>query len=115
MADLMNYMFFRLGDYFGKKQPHKYCKKKDNNNFFRFITSQESRTRFMKLSVHKLLGPSSIPAWDGCSELVEPLAMVFISFISQSSFPTLFKKAIVTPVYKKKMIQKILTIIDPYP
>ena len=58
----------------------------------------------MKLSVHKPLGPSSIPAWalrDGCSELVEPLTMIFNSFISQSSFPTLFKKTIVTPVYKK--------------
>ena len=101
MADLMNYRFSRLGDYFGKNQPQKYCKKNDNNNFnFRFITSQECRTQIMNLSVHKPLGPSSIPAWalrDGCSELVEPLTMIFNSFISQSSFPTLFKKTIVTP------------------
>ena len=105
MADLMNYRFSRLGDYFGKNQPHNYCKKNDNNNFyFRFITSQECRTQIMKLSVHNPLGPSSIPAWalrDGCSELVEPLTMIFNSFISQSSFPTVFKKAIVTSVYKK--------------
>ena len=58
----------------------------------------------MELNVHKPLGSSSITAWglcDGHSELVEPLTMIFISFFSQSSFPTLFKKAIVTPVYKK--------------
>ena len=105
MADLMNYRFSRLGEFFGENQPHKYCKKNDNNNFcFRFITSQECRTQIMKLRVRKPLGCFSIPAWalrDGCSELVEPLTMIFNSFISQSSFPTLFKKAFVTPVYKK--------------
>ena len=104
MADSMNYRFSRLGDYFGKNQPQNYCKRNENNFYFRFITSQEGRTQIMNLSVHKLLGPSSIPAWalrDGCSELVEPLTMIFNSFISQSSFPTLFKKTIVTPVYKK--------------
>ena len=42
IAQLMNYRFSRLGDYFGKNQPHKHCKNNDNNNFyFRFITSQE--------------------------------------------------------------------------
>ena len=91
-ADLMNYIFSRLGDDFGKNLPHKYSKNNDNNNFyFRFITSQECRTQIMKLSVHKPLGSPLIPAWglrDGCSELVEPLTMIFISFISQCSFQT---------------------------
>ena len=50
------------------------------------------------------LGPSKIPAWalkDAQSVLAEPLCFLINEFISESSFPTDLKKALVSPLYKK--------------
>ena len=47
MADLMNYRFSRLGDYFGKNQPHKYCKKMTTTIFI--FASSPHRNAELKL------------------------------------------------------------------
>ena len=54
--------------------------------------------------MNKLLGPSKIPAWalkDAQSGLAEPFCFLKNEFISESSFPTDLKKALVSPLYKK--------------
>ena len=47
---------------------------------------------------------AKIPAWalkDAQSVLAEPLSFLINEFISESSFPTDLKKALVSPLYKK--------------
>ena len=54
--------------------------------------------------MNKPLGPSKIPAWalkDAQSVLAKPLCFLINEFISESSFPTDLKKALVSPLYKK--------------
>ena len=75
-----------------------------NRFFFNYVTCKEVHDLIKCLNVNKPLGPSKIPAWalkDAQSVLAEPLCFLINEFISESSFPTDLKKALVSPLYKK--------------
>ena len=75
-----------------------------NRFFFKYVTCKEVHDLIKCLNVNKPLGTSKIPAWalkDAQSVLAEPLCFLIIEFISESSFPTDLKKALVSPLYKK--------------
>ena len=72
--------------------------------FFKYVTSKEVHDLIKCLNVNKPLGPSKIPAWalkDAQSVLAEPLCFLINEFISESSFPTDLKGALVSPLYEK--------------
>ena len=109
IANLLNFKFSVFGEYFGeRKKIDKTLFSADtgkaNRFFFKYVTFKEVHDLIQCLNVNKPLGPSKIPAWalkDAQSVLAEPLCFLINEFISESSFPTDLKKALVSPLYKK--------------
>ena len=120
IANLLNFKFSVLGEYFGeRKKFDKTLFSADTGNanrfFFKFVTCKEVHDLIKCLNVNKPLGPSKIPAWalkDAQSVLAEPLCFLINEFISESSFPTDLKKALVSPLYKKETQKIPLTIVQ---
>ena len=108
MADLLNYKFSTLGIFNnGENEPPtlKRSTKVPNKSFsFRFITEKECLDAIKKLNPKKSAGPSSVPTWallDGKSELHRPLTKLINESITSCEFPESFKKAVITPIFKK--------------
>ena len=109
IAHLLNFKFSVLGEYFGEsKKIDKTLSSAETGNanrfFFKYVTCKEVHDLIKCLNVNKPLGPSKIPAWalkDAQSVLAEPLCFLINEFISESSFPTDLKRALVSPLYKK--------------
>ena len=76
----------------------------ENRFFFKYVFCKEVHDLIKCLNVNKPFCPSKIPAWalkDGQSVLAEPLCFLINEFISESSFPTDLKRALISPLYKK--------------
>ena len=107
--DLLNFKFSVLGEYFGEsikfdKTLFSVDTRNANRFFFKYVTCKEVHDLMKCLNVNKPLGPSKFPAWalkNAQSVLAEPLCFMINEFISESSFPTDLKKALVSPLYKK--------------
>ena len=105
IANLLNYTFSHLGDYYGRKIPNNIESKTTLKLFsFRPTTIKEVFDAVKSLKINKPLGPSSIPAWDikdGMTEIVPQLTMVINEYVKKQKFPSILKKGLITPLYKK--------------
>ena len=109
IAKLLNFKFSVLGEYFGERKKFDetlFSADTGNANrfFFKYVSCKEVHDLIKCLNVNKPLGPSKIPAWalkEAQSVLAEPLCFLINEFISESSFPTDLKKALVSPLYEK--------------
>ena len=105
IVNLLNSTFSHLGDYYGKKLPNHIESKTTPKLFsFRPTTIKEVSDAVKSLKIKKLLGPCSIPAWaikDGMTEIVPHLTMVINEYIKKQKFPSILKKGLITPLYKK--------------
>ena len=112
IAKLLNFKFSVLGKYFGESK--KFDKtlfsadtgiaNKANRFFFKYVTYKEVHDLIKCLNVNKTLGPSKIPAWtlkDAQSVFAKPLCFLINELISESSFPSDLKRALISPLYKK--------------
>ena len=111
MANSLNYIFSRLGDFFCKANTLAATNSKNSfnslhlvraqNQFqFRFITESELK-KLKALSSQNQWLLSSIPPWalkDGYDVLIGHLTNVINSFISGKKFPNNLKTAFVTPL-----------------
>ena len=108
IANFLNFKFPILGEYFVEsKKFDKTLFSADTGNanrfFFKQVTCKEVHDLIKCLNVNKPLGPSRIPAWslkDAQSVLAEPLCFLIKELISESSFPTDLKRALVSPLYE---------------
>ena len=96
IANLLNYTFSHLGDYYGRKLPNN-IEGKTTPKLFRFrpTTIKEVFDAVKSLKINKTLGPCSIPAWaikDGMTENVPHLTMVINEYIKEQKFPSVLKK-----------------------
>ena len=105
IANLLKYTFSHLGDYYGRKLPNNIESKTTPKLFsFRPTTIKEVFDAVKSLKINKPLGPCSIPAWaikDGMTEIVPRLTMVINEYIKEQKFPSILKKDLITPLYKK--------------
>ena len=109
IANLLNYRFSNLGEYFG--QARQYMSTTSNeiqNNDRKFslqlISIFECKIHLKRLNKNKSLGPSDIPAWalkDCLSLLPEPLCSMINAFIEEGKFPEHPKRAHVIPIFRK--------------
>ena len=101
IANLLNYKFSALGEYFGKKEQYQFCDipaRHSNKFIFRYTTTKEIFDVLNNLKVKKPLGPSLIPAWalkDAREHIAENNA-----FLTTLSVPTCC-------LFSRKMILKI--------
>ena len=107
IANLLNYKFSALGEYFGKKEQYQFRKKParhSNKLIFRYTTTTEIFDILNNLNVQNPLGSSLIPAWalkDLREHIVEPLFFLFNQFLTEQRFPDDLKLAHVLPLFKK--------------
>ena len=105
IANLLNYTFSHLGDYYGKKLPNNIEMKTTPKLFsFRPTTIKEVFDAVKSLKFNNPLGPCSNPAWaikDGMTEIVPNLTMPINEYIKEQKFPSIMKKGLITPLYKK--------------
>ena len=107
IAQLLNYKFSKLGDYIGSAYnffPTNHRKSK-NSFDFRFVNKKEVLLTLKNLNLNKPLGPSDIPSWalkDGFLFLADPIKLLFNQFLGEEKLPEDLKKAIVTPILKKR-------------
>ena len=85
IANLLNYKFSALGEYFGKKEQYQFCNnaaRHSNKFIFRYTTAKEIFDMLNNLNVKKPLGPSLIPACalkDARDRISEPLCFCLIN------------------------------------
>ena len=105
IANLLNYTFSALGEYFGRKRPYVNNVTTRSGTFrFRFITEMECLIELNKLNPAKPTGPSIIPSWalkDSSTVIARHLTMVINEFIFENKFPKSFKMADIIPIHKK--------------
>ena len=88
-----------------------------NTIFLKPVDSGEVINLVSLLKCSKACGPNSIPnkiIKNNIQALVGPLEYILNISLEQGNFPNLLKKAEVCPIYKKKMINTNVKIIDPY-
>ena len=94
IANLLNYKFSALGEYFCKKEQYQ----------FRYTTTKEIFDILNNLNVEKPLGSSLIPAWalkDAREHIAEPLCSLSNQFLTEQHFPDHLKRSYVLPLFKK--------------
>ena len=107
IANLLNYKFSALGEYFGKKEQYHFRinpARHSNNFIFRYTTTKEIFDVLNNLNVKKPLGPSLIPAWalkDAREHIAEPLFFLFKHFLTEQRFPGKLKRAHALPLFNK--------------
>ena len=107
IANLLNYKFSALVDYFSKKEQYQFCNnpaRHSNKFIFRYMTTKEIFDILNNLNVKKPFCPSLIPAWalrDAREHIVEPLCFLFNQFLTVQRFPDHLKRAHVLPLFKK--------------
>ena len=107
IANLLNYKFSALGEYFGKKEQYQFCNnpaRHSNKLIFRYTTTKEIFDILNNLNDKKPLGPSLIPAWalkDAREHIAELLCFLFNQFLTEQRFPDHRKRAHVLPLFKK--------------
>ena len=109
IANLLNYRFSKLGEYFGQARQYMSTTSKEIQNNNRKISLQpisiiECKKHLKRLNKNKPLGPSDIPAWalKNCLNLLaEPLCFMINAFIEEGNFPEHLKQAHVIPIFKK--------------
>ena len=107
IANLLNYKFSALGEYFGLKEQYRFRNKParhSNKIIFRCKTTTEIFDILNNLNVKDPLGSSLIPAWalkDSREHIVEPLCFLFNPFLTEQRFPDDLKRAHVLPLFKK--------------
>ena len=105
IANLLNYTFSHLGDYYEKKLPNNIEIKTTPKLFsFRLTTIKEVFDAVKSLKINKPLGSCSIPVWaikDGMTKIVPHLTMVKNEYTNEQKFPSILKKGLITPLYKK--------------
>ena len=106
MADLMNYKFATLGQFYPEHQTDEMIKSHSGISDlfdFRFITSYEVYECINQLESSKPSGPNNIPVWaikDSAVIINQYLTHIFNEAIKESIFPQILKKSTVTPIYK---------------
>ena len=109
IANLLNYRFSKLGEYFGQARQYMNTTSKEIKNNNRKFSLQpisifQCKKHLKRLNKNKPLGPSDIPAWalkDCLNLLAEPLCFMINAFIEEGKFPEHLKQAHVIPIYKK--------------
>ena len=104
ISNILNYHFSKLGEYIGKHCDLSYVSiPKTTQSFsFRFITTMETPKLLNSVTVRKSIGPSDIPPRalkDRSAGIAKYLT--FNAFIAKSKFPSQFKQANVTPIFRK--------------
>ena len=106
IANLLNYRFSKLGDFFGEKGkglPTPNVSLASTSFKFQPISPFLCKKALKELNSNKPLGPSNIPAWalKDCMNIVaEPLQFLINAFIFEGSFPQQLKQAHITPIFK---------------
>ena len=106
IANLLNYHFSKLGDFFGekgKRLPAPNFSLASTSFKFQPISLFLCKKALNELNSNKPLGPSNIPAWalKDCMNIVaEPLQFLINAFIFEGSFPQQLKQARITPIFK---------------
>jgi exonuclease III len=107
IANLLNGTYSKLGEYVGVNRPLNLRGRSYRSNKFGFnyITRAHVLRTIKELDISKSQGPSKLPTFifkDGSDILAPHITFIFNTFIQENKFPTLFKEAIVTPIYKNK-------------
>ena len=112
IANLLNYKFSALGEYFGKKEQYQFCINPalhSNKFIFRYTTTKEIFDILNNSNVKKPLGPSLIPAWalkDARVHIAEPLCFLFNQLLTEQVFLTTIS-VFTCCLFSKKLILKI--------
>ena len=107
IANLLNYKFLVLGEYFGKKEQYQFCNNPARHSkkfLFRYTKTKEIFDILNNLNVKKPLGPSLIPSWDlkdAREHIAETLCFLFNQFLTEQRFPDDLKHAHVLLFFKK--------------
>ena len=107
MAQLLNYQFSKSGDYIGSACNFFLTNHKTSQNIFdlRFVTTKEVLLILKILNSKKPSGLSDIPSWalnDGFFFFADPIKLLFNQFLAAGKFSKVFKKAVFTPIFKKR-------------
>lgn len=105
LANYLNYMFTKLGDFTGKLRPAPARRNFPDHTFsFRYISEGEVLKVIRKIKSNKPTGPSKIPSWalkDADRSVSRHLTILINECITQHSFPDCLKQANIIPVFKK--------------
>ena len=111
MADHFNLIFSNLGQYFGNINDEVPSFLPGDSSFsFSPITVKDCYDIINELKPNKPTGPCKVPAWaiiDGKQILTSHLTFILNECIYESVFPTMLKRATITPIFKKD------DILDP--
>ena len=108
MANLLNLTFSNLGQYFDNiKDEFPSILPGDSSFSFSPITVKDCYIIINELKPNKPTGPCKVPAWatmDGkqwMEILTSHLTFILNECINESVFPTMLKRATITPIFKK--------------
>ena len=105
IANILNYRFSTLGEFFGLQQTNTPPKTAPRKCFkFRYITTNETNVLIDSLHTSKQLIPSKIPVEaikNAKAALSKPLCYLINQFITEGKIPEALKTACATPLFKR--------------